>query len=245
MRILGSLVLLITSAFLLLVPAQAADTADTPSVLREICQELLDAVAPGDRAVWARYLHERVVHVDENGTRRGKAELIEELTPLPAGLVGRAAVEHFSAEVHGGIAVVTYEVHEHLDYFGQTLHSRFRVADTWLNTDQGWRLIGEQVAAVLKDPPAIGLTQQQLCSYNGTYSLTDAILAKIRCTPQGLLVEREQRPPVTYLAELEDVFFVPGQPHTRRIFQRDAQGRIVGFVDRREGEDVRWAKRSD
>ena len=41
---------------------------------------------------------------------------------------------------------------------------------------------------------------------------------------------------------LRDVFFVPGQPRTRRIFTRDAQGRVDGFVDRREGEDIRWTR---
>jgi hypothetical protein len=80
-------------------------------------------------------------------------------------------------------------------------------------------------------------------AYEGTYALTEEILATVRCTSQGLLVEREARPPPTYVAELEDVFFVPGQPRTRRIFQRDSRGGIVGFVDRREGEDVRWVKR--
>jgi len=28
---------------------------------------LLDAIAPGDRAVWDRYLDERVIHVDDSG----------------------------------------------------------------------------------------------------------------------------------------------------------------------------------
>jgi hypothetical protein len=35
---------------------------------------------------------------------------------------------------------------------------------------------------------------------------------------------------------------VPGQPRTRRIFLRDPAGKIAGFGDRREGEDVRWRK---
>jgi hypothetical protein len=48
---------------------------------------------------------------------------------------------------------------------------------------------------------------------------------------------------VTYLPEVRDVFFVAGQPRTRRVFLRDAAGRITGFADRREGEDVRWRRR--
>ena len=30
----------------------------------------------------------------------------------------------------------------------------------------------------------------------------------------------------------------------RRIFLRDSRGKVVGFVDRREGEDIRWLKKS-
>jgi hypothetical protein len=49
-------------------------------------------------------------------------------------------------------------------------------------------------------------------------------------------------PPADYLPEVLDVFFAPGQPRTRRIFERTAQGEVVSFVDRREGEDIRWSR---
>lgn len=212
--------------------------------LRRIVQELLDAVAPGNVAVWQRYLHERVIHVDENGTVRTKTELLAEFSPLPPGLVGRIAVDRFNIQTHGDIAVVAYELQEHLDYHGQILRSRFRASDTWLRTAEGWRLLAEQVSAVLKDPPSVKLTQQQLCEYNGSYAMTAQITATIRCTQDGLTVERSDRKPAQYLAEIADLFFVPGQPRTRRIFVRDAQGKVVGFVDRREGEDVRWSRKS-
>jgi hypothetical protein len=219
--------------------AQSAAEAD----LRRIAQEMLDAVAPGNGEVWQRYLHERVIHVDETGTVRTKKELLAEFTPLPPGLVGRIAIDRFKIETHGDIAVVAYEIQEHLDYHGQILRSRFRINDTWSKTAQGWRLLAEQVAAVLKDPPSVKLTQQQLCEYSGSYSLTAAINTTIRCTSDGLTAERSDRPPAQYLAEVEDVFFVAGQPRTRRIFVRDAAGKVVGFVDRREGEDVSWKRK--
>ena len=38
------------------------------------------------------------------------------------------------------------------------------------------------------------------------------------------------------------MFFVRGRPRTRRIFIRDEDGAITGFVDRREGIDIRWTK---
>jgi hypothetical protein len=222
--------------------AAQTDNAATEAELRRITQEMMDAIAPGHAEVWERYLDERLIHVDENGTVRGKRELLAELKPLPPGLVGRIEVDRFRMEQHRDIAVVAYEVQEHLDYHGQVLRSRFRTSDTWLKTRGGWKLIGSQTAAVLRDPQEVALTRAQLCLYNGSYVLTDRIRTTISCSGGGLNSERTDRDPVKYRAETADVFFVPGEPRTRRIFQRDAGGNVTGFVDRREGEDIHWRR---
>lgn len=213
--------------------------------LRRITQELMDALAPGDVEIWRRYLHDDAVYLDENGVVYDKASLLRELEPLPAGLVGRIEVDRFKLTLHGDTAVVAAEIQEYLDYHGQQLRTRFRFLDTWLRARDGWRLIARHTAAVLKDPPAIQLPLEELCAHAGVYQLTPSITTTVRCTPDGLISERTGRPAATYLPELGGVFFIPGQPRTRRIFERDAQGRVVGFVDRREGEDVRWPRIAD
>ena len=210
--------------------------------LRERTQELMDAVAPGEATAWQRYLHDRFVQMDENGVVRDKQALLRELTPLPAGLVGRIEVDRFSATVNGDTAVTAYEIQEYLDYHGQPLRTRFRSLDTWLSTPAGWRLVGQHTAAVLKDPPSARLSRQELCAYAGVYSLTPTISTTIRCEGDGLSSQRGDRPVAKYSAEVRDVFFAAGQPRTRRIFTRDASGQVNGFVDRREGEDVRWTR---
>lgn len=221
--------------------ADATDEQNTAE-LRRMSQELFDALAPGKVAVWERYLDDRFVHMDENGVVRNKAEFLKEVTPLPAGLVGRIEIDRFDATFHGNTAIVAYEMQEYLDYFGQSLRTRFRSLDTWLATADGWRLIGGHIAAVLKDPPAAKLSPELLSEYEGVYSLTPEIKTTIRSRDGGLTAQRDDRPAATYAAEIRDVFFVPGQPRSRRIFTRDAKGRVDGFVDRREGEDIRWAK---
>lgn len=227
-------------------PAGAGSTDEqSKAELRRISQELLDAIAPGKAAVWERYLDERFVHMDENGVVRNKAEFLKELTPLPPGLEGRIEIDRFDATFAGNTAILVYEIQEYLDYHGQSLRTRFRSLDTWLLTADGWRLIGEHTAAVLKDPPAITLSPEALSEYEGVYSLTPEIKTTIRARDGGLAAERDERPAATYAAEVRDMFFVPGKPRTRRLFTRDAKGRIDGFVDRREGEDIRWAKVSD
>lgn len=210
--------------------------------LRSKTQELLDAIAPGHVRVWRKYLHDRVVHVDENGIVRTKEELLKELTPLPAGLVGRLEIALFKVELHGSVALVTHEDQEHLTYHGQQLASRFRATDTWLNTAEGWRLIASQILALAKDPPSISLSEDQLCAHNGVFALTEAIIETIRCKDGALSAVRSGRAEVSYKPETADVFFAPGRPRTRRIFKRDAAGKVTGFVDRREGEDILWRK---
>jgi hypothetical protein len=209
---------------------------------RRMTQALLDAIAPGDTTVWQRYLDPQFVHMDENGVVRNQAEFLKELTPLPAGLVGRIEIDTWRLTVDGNTVVTAYEMQEYLDYHGQPLRTRFRSMDTWVSTPNGWRLVAEHTAAVLKDPPAIALTRDQLHEYEGVYSLTPGIETTIRSGDDGLTAERSGRPAVKYLGEIRDMFFAPGQPRSRRIFTRDGKGAVDGFVDRREGEDVRWKR---
>ncbi len=233
-----------TVGLVALLPPVAARAQGDPAQtdLRRMTQELLDALAPGNLDPWQRYLDKGFVHMDENGVVRDREALLKEIQPLPAGLVGRIEIDAFQAAIHGNTAVTAYEIQEYLDYFGQPLRSRFRSVDTWLLSAGEWKLVAEHTAAVLKDPPAVRLPRETLDEYEGVYALTDEIQATIRVTDEYLTAERKDRPVVKYSAEFRDVFFAPGQPRIRRIFTRDGEGRVNGFVDRREGEDVRWKR---
>jgi hypothetical protein len=222
--------------------ARAAAQSSVEAELRHNTQALLDAIAPGDTATWNRLLDSRAIQVDENDVVRDKAQILANLQPLGPGLTGHLDIDDFRLATTGDMAVVTHEDNEYLDYHGQIIRSRFRMTDTWVRSADGWRLIGEQVLAVLQDPPSIRLDRVKACSYGGRYSLTADIVATIRCDGDHLVVARQGRPDRTFLPESPDVFFEPGQPRTRRIFQRDERGHIIGFVDRREGRDVAWKR---
>lgn len=232
----------LTFAVFSAVTAHAHDTAQIEADLKRMTNELLDAVAPGEIQVWKRYAHDRLVYVSENNRQLTKAQLLEEMKPLPKGLIGELEVGAWAAQIHNGVAVTTYVADEKLEYHGQMITSQFRMTDTWIETEAGWRLIASQALAVNYDPPAVALPRKTLCGYNGTYRLTPEILTKVTCTNDGLSSERTGRPAATFKPEVRDVFFQPGQPRTRRIFLRDGQGNVTAFVDRREGLDIRWVK---
>ena len=227
---------------LLASPVAVTPQSKTEAELLTKTQALVDAIAPGNKGPWSENLDQSFIRMDENGTVSTKDQLLGEIEPLPAGLVGHIKVENFRIHQTGELAVAAYEMQEFLDYHGQILHTRFRSVDTWLRTHQGWRLMAQHVAAVLKDPPTIKLTQDELCGYAGKYQLTPEIQTTIKCVADGLEFERAGRPNVTYHPEVRDVFFATGQPRSRRIFQRSPDGSVVSFVDRREGEDVRWQR---
>ena len=227
------------------VAPSSAEPNSVAAELRRSTQALLDAIAPGNVAIWDRLLDENAIQVDENDVVRTKKEILAELKPLGAGLVGKLAIDDFRVVAHGATAVVTHEDDEYLDYHGQVIRSRFRMTDTWIRSAAGWKQIASQVLAVQQDPPTHTLDQKVLCEYSGSYELTTEIKGTMSCGHGELSFERAGRPARRFLPELLDVFFEPGQPRTRRIFVRDSQGTITGFVDRREARDIAWHRTSE
>jgi hypothetical protein len=216
--------------------------ADVAPVLRAETQALLDAIAVGDRAVWDRLLDPAMVYVTEAGAIETKATLLAQLAPLPAGLVGSITIGRFDVTLHGDTAVVIHADHESLRYHGHPLSSLFLTTHVWRRAPAGWRLIAAHVHAALVDPPAIALTVAQLDEYVGRYRLGATLTYELHRDGDHLVGQRSDRPPQALAAEVRDVFFVAGQPRSRKVFQRDAAGRITGFVDRREGRDIPWTR---
>src|SRR4051812_19799631 len=100
--------------FTLLAFARASPEEPNPSVadptaseLRQNTKALLDAIAPGDVAVWNRLLDRDMLQVDENDVVRNKAQVLAELKPLGPGLTGHLDIDDFRVTRHGEVAVVT------------------------------------------------------------------------------------------------------------------------------------------
>ena len=233
------------SLALLIVVLSAADgfaQGDVARVLQAQTQALMNAVTDGDARVWDRYLDDNALYLNEDGTRKTKADLLKEITPLPKGISGSIEVSAFEVQLHGDTAIATHNDLESETYFGHQLKAEYRTTDTWMRTAQGWKLVASQVHAQLIDPPAIHLAPAKLEEYAGVYRLNDEITYTIRTQGDGLTGERSGRPAQALSVEAADVMFVAGQPRSRKIFLRSADGRISGFVDRREGRDIPWTR---
>jgi hypothetical protein len=205
-------------------------------------QALLDAVTYGDRGVWDREVDPDMVYVSEDGTVETKASLLAQITPLPAGITGSLTIGRFEVHTYGDTAVVLHVDEETENYFGHILHAQYINIATWRSRGGVWKLVAQQVLASQQDPPAIALPAGELDGYVGTYALTDAIHAAIERDGDHLVATRAGRKPQVLRVEARDVFFAPGHPRSRTIFQRDATGAITGYAERREGRDVVWRR---
>jgi hypothetical protein len=234
---------LITSFVLILTSNAAAAPSDpAEQTLLAMTQELADALAPADKRVWDQYADPALLYVSEDNVVSDKAKFLDDLKPLPKGFGGTILVTGFQLRHVSDVAVTTYELAEAEWVEGHLIHDSFRETDTWHLTQDGWRLLAAHVMAVNKDPPSISMSATQLEQYVGRYVFSPATSQVIRRDGGRLIAERQGRPPQILLPEAPDVFFTPGAPRIRRIFQRDTKGAVIGFVNRREGEDLPWRK---
>ncbi|HEY1308869.1 MAG TPA: nuclear transport factor 2 family protein [Vicinamibacterales bacterium] len=242
MKSLALVVVVLSAAGGWVVFAQDAATDDVTKVLQKQTQALMDAVSSGDARVWDRYLDPAVLYLNEDGVRKNKADVLKGIVPLPKGISGSIMVSALDVRLHGDTAIATHNDLETENYFGHRINAEYRTTDTWMRTPQGWKLVASQVHAQQIDPTAIRLAPAKLDEYVGVYRLNDEITYTIRRQGDGLSGVRSGRQPQTLSIEAADVMFVAGQPRSRKIFLRLGDGRISGFVDRREGREIPWTK---
>lgn len=228
------------AALVLLAPAAAR--ADDGALLKTKMQTLMDAVAPGDRTPWTATLDPRFVATDENGEVSNYDQEIAAIAPLPKGSSGTIAVTEWKAVIFGDSAVSTELDDEHENFHGQQIHAQYRATATWLKLSGDWKLVALQTIALRQDPPSVTLSQAELDSYVGRYRAGADYTYTIIKNGDKLYGATNDGKPVEIKAELADVLFTPGAPRTRKIFQRDSDGKVTGFLSRREERDVTFKR---
>ncbi|HSM96629.1 MAG TPA: nuclear transport factor 2 family protein [Rhizomicrobium sp.] len=217
--------------------------ADHRAVITRQEQQMVDAVAAGNVAVWDKYLDAGVIYAEEDDSYKGKAEMLKEIRPLPKGLGGNIKVVLLSYHEDGDTAVALFRQVETEHYFGQTIHANYLTNTTWKKRADGWKQIEGQVLAERTDPPSIALPAVDLQKFAGTYRLKDSEPTYVLSVADGKLMgARNGHPAAEWKAETRDVFFIPGDNRIRKIFQYDASGKVTGFIERRESWDIVWEK---
>ena len=83
-----------------------------------------------------------------------------------------------------------------------------------------------------------------LDEYLGVYQLTPGTVLTVTRDGDKLLAQRNGGKPAQLLPETCDLFFRSGV-EGRRLFHRDASGKVDSLIDRRNNEDLVWKKIAD
>ena len=125
--------------------------ADDRAIITKAQQDMSDAIVPGDVAVWDKYLDPKVIIAEEDGSFKGKADMLKEISPMPKGLSGNIKVELLSYSEDGDTAVALFREHETEHYYGQTIHASYLSNTTWKKRPDNWKLIEVQLIAERTD----------------------------------------------------------------------------------------------
>lgn len=226
-------------------PDQAVSTRPDEVVaqLTQATQELLDAIAPGDKAVWQRYLAEGSIYADEEGRVLTKDELLKELNPLPKGYVGSIKIGDMRTLLQHNVVVLSHRDREELELYGQKLITYFHMTNTWARQPGGkWQLVSTQVMAIPNERKPAVVDPKTLDAYVGQYELAPEVSYTITRESEKLFGQRTGRAKEELLPLCVDIFYRKGIWRGEKVFERDAQGKVVRLLDRRENNDLVWRK---
>ncbi|MGH9501849.1 MAG: DUF4440 domain-containing protein [Terriglobales bacterium] len=204
-------------------------------------QEMFDAVALGDQALWQKYFADDSTYFDEKGRKMDKVALVKDVTPLPAGYSGSIKLVNAESKIHGRTAVLSYDLNETETIFGQNLTARYHGTDTWMYRNRRWQIVAGQMFRYYEDPAPGKADTSKYPEYAGTYELAPGVTQTVVFRSGGLYAKRGDKPEEELVPESSDMFFRKGV-EGRRLFRRTDRGGIDAMIDRRNNEDVVWKK---
>ena len=239
MRLLLSVALLTSS--LALCPSSRAE--DVSSLLHRLTQTFSDAGQEGKGSVMAQYLDDDVIFFNEGGDRATKADMSKNGPPAP-GVNRTITTTDWNCKVHGNVAVTSFVDVVEQGPADKREQYKYRSVETWLKEKDRWKMIGSETLSLQEDPPAVALDQRTLDEYVGTYQESSGI--GITFTRQGarLFASINGGSGVEQEAQARDIVFTPGHAATPKVFQRDTNGKVIGFVYLRGSHSLAFTRKT-
>ncbi len=232
------LTLVLAAAFF--TPANDAGTITQAELVRRT-QTLYDAVAPGNKAPWQQCLADDAIIHDEKGGSYTKRTFLATVDPLPPGYSGQITVTHPETIFAPGVAIFSYDAEEVETVFGNRMTARYHQTDTWLYRNHSWQIAASQVMRYYEDPARSAINPAVLSDYVGTYELAPGNQLTVTTRDGRLFAKRGAGNPVELIPESPDMFFRAGI-EGRRLFHRNADGKVDLLIDRRNNEDMLWRR---
>jgi uncharacterized protein DUF4440 len=220
-------------------PAFAETDADVQTKLVLLTQALMDALIPGNAAIWQQTLTDDAIVIDEFGRMQNKKEAVESVHPFPKGFSGSIEIRDPTVRVHGDTAVLKGEMYEKEGVFDQSLVVRYIFCNTFVRRNGAWKLLAATDVTLPTEPPKLDVPGLAVADYPGTYAYGPGRAFSVAAEDGKLYYTTKAGGPHTSLdAVSKDVFMSGGDERNLVIFRRDTSGRIVELIERRKFNDL-------
>jgi hypothetical protein len=214
----------------------------TEQELTHIAQELMDAVAVGDKAVWQKYVADDLIYTDENWKVLTKKEIVDSMAPLPKGYTGSIRVTNVQSRITGDAAVLSWRALEEENVLGQKLTATYLVTDTYFRRNGHWQLVATQITVKPSERKTAAVKPEVYQSIKGEYELAPGVVYTVTVESGKLMAQRTGREKQEWLPADVNTYFTKGTIRGEKYFVRDESGRVTGMLDRRENNDLVWKK---
>jgi hypothetical protein len=226
------------------VPATAKDaTPQVRDAAVKLAQQLFDALATGDTALWARTMADDGVIIDEFGRRQGKAEFLKGLRPLPTGFSGSIENQKPTVREYGTTVVLDCENFEQESVHGQRLVVRYSSTLTFVREDSALTLVTLHSVTLPTQPPPLTVADLRLEDYPGVYRWGPDRAHTVSIIGPRLVFTTGAGAVPTLLDPIaRDVFMDGGEERNLYIFRRGSDGRVVEVLERRKFNDLHMTR---
>ena len=176
-----------------------------------------------------------------------RSELIAALARAPSGAVVTFAVDSAHVEIVGGVAMVDYRLTDRRQFGGYARSLVSRGTDTFVERDGGWRLVRRTQTWIVSPPATIALDPTVLRAFVGWYEHGPGFVDDVHLVGGDLVAtssaEAAAALPGAHLRPVSDDAFSPDGIAPLIVFERDASGRVTGYVQQSPDGSVVRARR--
>ena len=228
-------------------PSVAPDIG-TPDTVAARLHDTFSAIAQRDTTRLRGLLSDSLRWLSvSTGAVYSKPRLLGAAARLPAAITLRYEIDSARVWVDGHVATAEYRLTDSRRFAGHTNVFTSRGVDVFAWEAGMWRLREHAQMWTPRAPATITVDTATLRAFVGRYDRGDGFIDDVHLEPQGLFAtssaEKAMGAPGAHLVPVSDDAFSPEGIAPLIVFERDAAGHVIGYVQQQPDGIVARARR--
>ncbi len=227
---------------------RAEPSADTPGIVAQRVRATFNAIAGADTTTLGGILSDSLRWFSpSSGAVYTKSQLVRAAKGLPASVVIRYVVDSVRVWTAGPVATAEYRLTDSRTFAAYTNTFTSRGLDIFNWEAGAWRLRQHAQTWVPRSPTIVGMDTAALRAFVGRYDRGDGYIDDVHLEASGLMAtssaETAMGAPGAHLLPVSEDAFSPEGIAPLIVFERDAAGRVTGYVQQQPDGVVARARR--